>query len=150
GNGDGTFAAAGLLPVAVAPHALAADDFDGDAIADLVTTHNAQGPSNFVSVLRGNGDGTFRGVELLDAMAGGQAAVGAALNGAGAADFLTVNAPSNSVSVYISDGAGSFALAPTYDAGPAARGLAVADFSGDGVPDAATANETEGTVTLRI
>lgn len=61
GNGDGTFTESAAYPVGPggpwgAPYSLAAGDFNGDGKLDLVTANE----SNFVSVLIGNGDGTFQ------------------------------------------------------------------------------------------
>jgi hypothetical protein len=58
GNGDGTFTAANGSPIAVGsgPYALAAADFNSDGKLDLVVA-NQNGHS--ISVLLGNGDGTF-------------------------------------------------------------------------------------------
>jgi hypothetical protein len=60
GNGDGTFRNAGALPGGGEP-ALAAGDFNGDGIPDIV-----QGINGGVRLFLGNGDGTFRnGVTFL-------------------------------------------------------------------------------------
>jgi hypothetical protein len=59
GNGDGTFQAAMRSGLNYDPNSLAIGDFNGDHIPDVV----AAGSSNFVgtvSVLLGNGDGTFQ------------------------------------------------------------------------------------------
>jgi VCBS repeat protein len=106
GNGDGTFrkgmrAAAGPNPVD-----MAAADFNGDGKLDLVVTNSpcAQGcgfPSN-ISVLLGNGDGTFQNPVSFPTR--GRSALKltvADFNGDGKPDVATANENSKSVSVLL-------------------------------------------------
>src|SRR6187549_3062337 len=57
GNGDGTFGAKTDFPVAAAPQAVAAGDFNSDGRMDLVATLNDPGLS--LALLTGTGTGTF-------------------------------------------------------------------------------------------
>jgi hypothetical protein len=56
GKGDGTLGAPTLYAAGVSPGSLAVGDFNGDGKLDLVTTNYT---SDSLSVLMGNGDGTF-------------------------------------------------------------------------------------------
>jgi hypothetical protein len=62
GNGDGTFVNKSTISVGNDPTSLVVGDFNGDGIPDLAVA-NTGGTSifngNSVSILLGNGDGTF-------------------------------------------------------------------------------------------
>ena len=59
GNGDGTFAAARSINVGNSPEAIVLGDFNGDGKLDIAAvTDSSSGTA--VSVLPGNGDGTFQ------------------------------------------------------------------------------------------
>src|ERR1022692_2191653 len=60
GNGDGTFQAAVNYNVGTYPYSVAVGDFNGDGKPNLVVTNNTSSTADSVSVLLGNGDGTFQ------------------------------------------------------------------------------------------
>ena len=60
GSGDGTFQTHVEYPTGPSPDSVTVADFNGDGILDLVTASGTYGTNNFVSVLLGNGDGTFQ------------------------------------------------------------------------------------------
>ena len=62
GNGDGTFEPAMFFPAGNGPTAIAEGDFNGDGRIDLAVADSgdANGQGQGVSILLGNGDGTFR------------------------------------------------------------------------------------------
>ena len=59
GNGNGTFQSQATFATGYGSMSLAVGDVNGDGKPDLVVT-NSNGGSNTVSVLLGNGNGTFQ------------------------------------------------------------------------------------------
>lgn len=138
GKGDGTFA---LAPSSPNPGASAitvvVGDFNRDGIADLAVTNGTT--TGLVTILLGNGDGTFRaGPGPLQA---GTSAVGltvADLNNDGILDLAATNYLNSGVNIFLGNGDGTFQSAVNY-AVPflSARSVLAADFNGDGIADLA-------------
>jgi len=153
GNGNGTFSAATGSPIAVGtqPADVAVGDFTGNGKLDLAVTNFND---NTVSVLLGNGDGTFTPAPG-SPIAVGTSPYGVAVadfNGDGKPDLAICNSGSNSVSVLLGNGDGTFTAAPgspvSVGSGPFAE--AVGDFNGDGKPDLAVANYNDSTVSVLL
>ena len=119
-----------------------AADFNGDGKLDLAIVDYDQAQ---VSVLLGNGDGTFQPPM---AFAVGQAqpdwAVAGDFNGDGKLDLAVANFDffeGNTVSILLANGDGTFQPYVDYPAGPGGNdSITVADFNGDGKLDLATGN----------
>ena len=93
-------------------------DFNGDGRADLAVANEG---SNDVSILLGNGDGTFQ-TQQIDAVGSSQTAlVTGDFNGDGRADLAVVNAGSDDVSVLLGNGDGTFQPQVTYAVGNLSR-----------------------------
>jgi len=60
GNGDGTFSRSKAYTVGLGASSVSVADFNGDGRLDLGVTTCAERPPCYVSVLLGNGDGTFQ------------------------------------------------------------------------------------------
>src|SRR5207244_4474105 len=60
GNGDGSFQSAASYTVDPDPYGVAVADFNRDGRLDLAVSSNQINPSGNVSILLGNGDGTFQ------------------------------------------------------------------------------------------
>src|SRR5712691_11729720 len=139
-NGDGTFQPAKNIYFASGggfPWYIAEGDFNGDGKPDLVITNYGD---NSVSVLLGNGDGTFQAPRtFLVGIHPGLVAVGD-FNGDGKPDLVVSNVDSNTVSVLLGNGDGTFLPAVSFPVGPNPWYFAVGDFNGDGKLDLAVAD----------
>jgi hypothetical protein len=136
------------------PESVAVGDLNGDGKLDLVVAEiyqNANRQNGGVSVLLGNGDGTFRAP--VSYSSGGQGAVSVAIadvNGDGKPDIVVANLSANgddtigSVSVLLGNGDGTFRNTVTYSSnGYIADAMAVADINGDGKLDVVIANQCQ-------
>jgi hypothetical protein len=121
------------------PLSVAADDFNGDGKLDLVVANSG---SNNVSVLLGNGDGTFQAAVNYDAGSNPQFVAVGDFNADGKLDLAVVNGSSGigSVSILLGKGDGTFQAAVSYGVGLQPISVAVADFNGDGKLDLAVVN----------
>ena len=153
GNGNGTFRPPQSYFAGYYPYSVAVGDFNGDGLPDLAVVNSAY-PNDRVSVLLGNGDGSFRAPVSYPVGAGTGAnnytvAVGD-FTGNGVDDIAVVNAQANTVSVLLSNGDGTFQAKRDYRTGTQPFSVAVGDFNGDGLPDLAVANLRDGTVSVLL
>jgi hypothetical protein len=118
-----------------APVSLVATDLNGDGRLDVAASNIA---SNDISVLLGNGNGTFRPQRRFPAGVSPSSLVTGDMNGDGVLDLAAIE--SNVVSVLLGGGDGTFVKRGSFAAGALPQGLAAADFNRDGRIDLATAN----------
>jgi len=122
-------------------------DFNGDDKLDLVVA-NAGGfdlsgrfsGNGSVSVLLGNGNGTFQPPVNYGSIPGPTFVVAEDFNGDGKPDLAVANY--QGVLVMTGNGDGTFQAGLNYGAGSEPIGVAVGDFNGDGKPDLAVANSS--------
>ena len=145
GKGDGTFQIAVTYAVGYSPAAIAVADFNGDGKLDLaVNSIGLGGPSSTISILLGNGDGTFQPAR--NNVLGAQSffVVAGDFNGDGKQDLAWPNYGSNAVSIQLGNGDGTFKPPVNYSAGTGPETLAIGDFNGDGKPDIVWRNYSTG------
>src|SRR2546423_2725228 len=127
-------------PVGAGPYSVAAGDLNGDNRLDLVVANSL---ANSVSVLLGNGDGTFQPARNFDAGLGSGPiwVLIVDVNGDGKPDILLANQSRNAVGVLLGNGDGTFQPPMNFDtAGNLPESIAVGDFNGDGKLDVAVAH----------
>jgi len=156
GNGDGTFRSAVNYATGLGPSAVAVGDFNGDGKPDLAVA-NAGIVTNFtyytngsVSVLLGNGDGTFQpGVNYGGGLSPFSLVV-SDFNGDGRPD-IAVTSHNGNVSVLLGNGDGTLQAPVNLAAGSEPSFVEVGDFNGDGKADLAIANAfSVGTVSVLL
>ena len=149
GHGDGTFAPAILNSQAASvSYLLVVADFNGDGIEDLAVENSNSG-SGSISILLGNGDGTFNAsTVVVSGIISPADLVEADFNGDGIPDLAFVNGgvPS-SVVVLLGNGDGTFKTLPAVSTPGYLTYIAVGDFNQDGKPDI-FAFAANGTTTL--
>jgi hypothetical protein len=139
-NGDGTFKAQVTYPVDPGPRSVALADLNGDGKLDIVTANTSTGPGT-VSVLLGNGNGTFAGAVTY---AVGTRPVSVAigdLNGDNRPDLAVTGGDlgSNTASILLNKGDGTFLAQTTVVVGSTQpTSVALTDLDGDGKLDLVT------------
>jgi hypothetical protein len=146
GNGDGTFRFAGQFVTGDGSTSLAAADVNRDGKPDLIVANNGLGvtangnlsPGN-LSVLIGNGDGTFQSGRNTLAARFPEGIASGDFNGDGKPDVVVV-AVSGEVTTLLGSGDGFFTPSYTFFGKVSLSDVAAADFNHDGRLDLAVAS----------
>jgi hypothetical protein len=160
GNGDGTFQANADYPAVIAGAGtldvadVALGDFNGDGKLDLAVTNPS---TDQVSILLGNGDGTFQNPVSYSTGAAGShpIAVNAAdFNNDGILDLAVTNLNAKNVAIFLGNGDGTFKPQVSYSTtggtiiGPSA--MTTGDFNGDGIVDLAITDQHDNSVSILL
>jgi hypothetical protein len=155
GNGDGTFTAATSQPsvTVVDPVSMTAGDFNGDGNLDLAI---ADAGSTAVTILTGNGNGTFTQVSGEPSLPQFSNFVTTTdLNGDGKLDLVFsrscgTGCTAKTISIFLGKGDGTFRPGFSETVGNAPQSVAIGDFNGDGRLDLAVANSADNTITIML
>jgi hypothetical protein len=129
------------------PTSVVAGDFNGDGVPDLVVANQSD---NDISVLLGNGDGTFmQQAKFTTEQTPESIAVGD-FNGDGIQDLAVANTQGNCISIFLGNGDGSFQNQMVFSAGRGPVSIATGDFNGDGIADLAVANASSTDVSIML
>lgn len=151
GNGDGTFQDEivprpviddRLFPIGSinSPEGLVTGLFDGDTFLDVVTANDR---TSSVSVMTGNGDGTFNPANDTGQFPVGNnagAITAGHLNGDLNLDVVTASFFGNQISVLLGDGLGGFGAPLNISVANRPRAVAIGDLDNDGFGDIITTN----------
>jgi hypothetical protein len=132
--------------VGIGPRCVAVGDFNRDGNLDLVVANFG---SNTISILLGNGDGTFQSAINVETLSPAFVTVGD-FNRDGKQDLAVANASSNTVSILLGIGNGAFTPFFKIAAGPRPVSITAGDFNGDGKTDLAVANSYANTVSILL
>src|SRR5262249_26612813 len=120
-------------------------DADGDGVLDLVVANRG----GDVSVLRGNGDGTFAAARSLPTGFGTRAVAVADLDGDGRADLAAANRDGDDLSVFFGS-PGGFGPERRSATGGFPGEIEATDLNGDGLLDLVVANADDSDVSVLL
>src|ERR1700722_6501494 len=104
------------------PQAVAVGDFNGDGKLDVAVANSV---GNNISILLGDGDGTFKPQVTYTTDTAPQGIAAGDFNGDGHLDIAVTNSGSNLVSVFLGNGDGTFQPKVDYATGSQPKGIAV-------------------------
>jgi hypothetical protein len=131
------------------PVAIVTGVFNGHGIPDLAVANQS---SNTVSILLGEGNGTFTPATTLTTGNSPSALAVGDFNGDGNLDLIVANSADSSLSVFLGNGSGGFTLGSLITGLGATDpvSVAVADFDGDGRLDFAVCNYSTNTISVYL
>jgi FG-GAP-like repeat len=124
-------------PVGPAPVAVVIGDFNGDGKPDLAVANHGDpsaGDDGNLSILLGNGDGTFQAAKTVVAGKNPASLVVADFEGDNRLDLAVVNS-NDSLTLLLGKGDGTFQAPVAYATAPSPIALKVGDVNGDQRPD---------------
>ena len=137
GNGDGTFQAGTSYAAGDVPVRLAVGDFNGDGIPDLAVSDGPDCGCAYMSILLGNGDGSFQPPSTIASEGYGPVIAGD-FNHDNKLDLAVAEA--GVVSIFLGNGDGTFKPNVDYGSNGTPVALGMGDFNLDGRIDLVVAN----------
>jgi hypothetical protein len=150
GAGDGTLHASSnsLFATGTTPRwQIALADVNGDGKLDVVTPNVTD---STVSVLLGNGDGTFQTQQVFTTGVNPEGVAVGDFNGDGKPDLAVADASQSAVSVLLGNGDGTFLAHTDYTVGNSPITVVPGDYNGDGKLDIAVPNYADNTVSVLL
>ncbi len=150
GLGSGLFQSTYTSSISTSLNGLVTGDANGDGKLDLVAISSSD---TTISVLLGNGDGTFQtpgSSQVLAAPDGPSFLAIADLNGDGLLDLVETGSSAGTVGVFLGNGDGTFHAEQTYGVGSGPNSVVIADFNADGSQDLAVSNQNDGTISILL
>ncbi len=144
GNGNGTLQNSLSYPLTYTPNSVAAADFNDDGNEDLAIAS----AGNAVTVLLGNGDGSFKAPTNYFG-AGGFLIVGD-FNGDAKLDLISGPLLYPGVVEFLGNGDGTFQPGKTYFSGSGGPDIASGDFNGDHKPDVVLLDHVNSAATVML
>lgn len=146
GGADGEFGGTATYGTPGGNNSVVLADVNKDGNLDIVTANMGEGS---ITVLEGNGDGTFQApVNVVPTGVEAYAVAVADVNKDGNADLILANGSEGTVSVYLGQNGGGYGTAQTYATANYPTHVAAADLNGDGYADLVTANGDGDSVTV--
>jgi hypothetical protein len=149
-TGGAAFGASTQYTTTVNPNEVAVGDMDNDTKLDLVVS-GADNPNQCaISVLRGNGDGTFQAKQ--DAVAGvgtGAIALGR-VDADNDLDVLVLNFTDETVGIFLGNGDGTLQAQSTVATGPGPTGIALGHLNAGTALDLVVRNAGDSTLSVRL
>jgi FG-GAP-like repeat len=143
-------------PTGTAPAGVAAGDFDGDGKMDLAVSNSASGDDGSVSILIGNGDGTFKAAMNFSACKNCYRIAAGDFNGDGKSDLAMVRPGDPNVSdngdltIFLSNGDGTFHKGQVLTPGQHPVFAIAADVNADRRPDLIVSSTTDDWIAVLL
>ena len=118
--------------VGTGPYPVVSGDFNGDGKMDVVIGDSTSGA---LSVLLGNGDGTFTSKASSIALGQPIGMITGDFNGDGKLDVASLDDLHDQVQILLGNGDGTFTLKTSISTGSAPEAMVVGDFNSDGIQD---------------
>jgi hypothetical protein len=135
------------VPAGAGPAAVVVGDLNGDGNLDVATANLG---ANTISIILGNGNGTFQNhVDYATGRAPSALKL-ADFNADGKLDIAVTNQTDGSLSVLLGNGDGTFQMQQVFPTGQSPNSVSAGDFNADGKLDLAVVNTGSNTVSILL